>query len=131
MSDLLVQRLKAAKRELTALKTAHRRGLGGMKVFEYPLSISGYNDYVYALSVTIRFASGSTSYPFVVGTPQSDPNTNYLSKADLISMRFEDGGMSAAFDFDWFALTKIDPYTIYFYSSSPIEEVTYTFTRST
>lgn len=129
MSNLLVERLKAAKRELTALKTVHRRGLGGLKVFEYPLEISGYNDTVYTLDVTVNFVVGSTSYPFVFCTPQVDPDT-LLTKADLISMDFSNNGMTANFSFDWFALTKIDPYKLIFYSSSPIDNVTYRFIRS-
>lgn len=129
MSDLFVQRLKAAKRELTALKTAHRRGLGGLKVFEYPLEITGYNDAVYTLDVTVEFAQDSTSYPFIICAPQADSTTN-LAKADLISMNFGADGMTAYLNFEWFALTQIDPYNIVFYSSSPISNVSYRFIRS-
>lgn len=129
MNELFVQRLKSAKRELTSLKTAHRRGLGGLKVFEYPLEIAGYNDAVYTLDVTVEFAQDSTSYPFVICCPQVDSTTN-LAKADLISMNFGTDGMTAHFSFDWFALTKIEPYNILFYSSSPISAVSYRFTRS-
>lgn len=129
MTDLLVQRLKSAKRELTALKTAHKRGLGGLEVFESPLGITGYNDAVYILNVTVDFAADATSYPFITCCPQVDP-TNFLTKADIISMNYDKGGMSANFSFDWFALTKIDPYSIHFLSTAPIANITYQFIRS-
>lgn len=126
MTDLLVQRLKAAKRELTALKTAHRRGLGSLKVYEYPLEISGYNDKAYILNVHIDFDENATSYPFITCSPQVD-TTTYQSKADIISMDYTNGGMGVDYSFDWFALTKIDPYTIFFISSAPISQVTFQF----
>lgn len=128
MSELLVQRLKSAKRELTALKTAHRRGLGGLKVYEYPLEISGYNDHVYVLNVEIMFASDATSFPFITCSPQADPST-FQGKADVISMYYTNNGMGVNYSFDWFALTQIDPYTIYFLSTAPIESVVYQFVR--
>ena len=128
--DLLSVRLKECKRELTALKTAHRRGLGELKILRYPLQISGYNDYGYSLSVVLNFDRSFTPYPFVSCTPQCDPGT-YLTKCDLVSFDYTDNGRSAVFDFDWFALTSIDPYTLLFHSSVPIVDVEYNFTRST
>lgn len=128
--DLLSVRLKEAKRELTALKTAHKRGLGELKVFEYRLEISGYNDHVYDLSVTVNFDTSFTRYPFIFTYPQGDPNT-FLSKADLVSMDYTNNGASAVFNYSWFALTTIDPYTILFKSSVPIVSSEYTFVRST
>lgn len=128
--DLFSVKLKEAKRELTALKTAHKRGLGDLKVFDYELKISGYNDYVYDLTVTVDFDPAFTKYPFIFAYPQCDPST-YLTKADLISMDFANDGASVVFNFSWFALTTIDPYTILFHSSVPIINVDYNFTRNT
>lgn len=127
--DLLSVRLKEAKRELTNLKTAHKRGLNSLVVFEYPLSISGYNDDVYTLSVTLNFDPNFTKYPFISCSPQCDPST-YISNADLISMDYTNNGMSAVYTFDWFALTTLDPYTILFKCSVPITSVEYRFIRS-
>lgn len=127
--DLFSVKLKEVKRELTALKTAHKRGLDGLKIFEYPLQLTGYDDDVYNLSVTLTFDSAFTSYPFVSCSPQCDSST-YLANADMISMDYTNGGMGAVYVFEWFALTTIDPYTILFKSSVPIVDVSYTFVRS-
>lgn len=127
--DLLSVRLKEAKRELTNLKTAHKRGLGGLKVFEYDLDISGYTDHVYILNITVNFDPNFTSYPFVSCTPQSDPET-FLANADLISMDYSNNGMSAIYVFEWFALTSFQPYRFAFYSSVPIVSSEYKFWES-
>ena len=127
--DLLSVRLKECKRELTALKTAHQRGLGELKIFRYPLQISGYNDHVYELTVTVDFDPNFTAYPFVSCTPQCDP-VYFLNKADIISFDFTNNGRGAVFVFSWFAFTQIEPYTIMFHSSVPIVNVEYEFVRT-
>lgn len=60
--NMLVDRLKAAKRELTALKTAHKRGINLLRVFNYwdynVPSVGG------DLVVNITFNAKYASYPF-------------------------------------------------------------------
>lgn len=67
--DLLSQRLKAAKRELTNLKTAHTRGFGLLKVYKETIYFSQTEleeGYIYSnASVTIKFSKEFPPNPFV------------------------------------------------------------------
>lgn len=67
MSDLLVERLKVAKRELTALKTAHLRGLGLLKVFDETvgLDIEGRTGLIWYVDIILQFSAGFAKFPFV------------------------------------------------------------------
>lgn len=65
--NMLVERLKFAKRELTALKTAHFRGMGLLKIYKatYYFSQAGIEeDYFYDAVVTIKFSRDFAPYPF-------------------------------------------------------------------
>lgn len=65
MTDLLVQRLKAAKRELTALKTAHRRGLGLLKIYHYEYDIPPPSGDVSFYRLTVNVSFDISPFPFV------------------------------------------------------------------
>lgn len=68
--NMLVERLKFAKRELTALKTAHRRASSLLKIYSYWYSFSDFNipvGYLGDALVTIQFSSRFAAYPFVYG----------------------------------------------------------------
>lgn len=60
--NLLSQRIKEAKRELTALKTAHKRGLGNLIVFnKYCEEMSTHQST--PLTITINFDTKYAPYP--------------------------------------------------------------------
>lgn len=66
--NLLVERLKYAKRELTALKTAHTRGLGMLRVYRRSVDLlspssAGY----YRVTITATFSSLFAPFPYAQG----------------------------------------------------------------
>lgn len=63
--NLLVERLKYAKRELTALKTAHRRGLGLLKVYSKTLTIQPPSGSATFYWLTIDLEFSISNYPFI------------------------------------------------------------------
>ena len=74
-NNKLIQQLLEAKREVTALKTAHERGLGLVKVFEREIKMElGGASWFGVLSVTVEVTlkSGEAPYPFASFYPKID-----------------------------------------------------------
>lgn len=94
--DLLTARLKAAKRELTALKTSHMRGLGLAKVYSYSGVFSPPSDSPYLFTMTINFdrefAKNPLSYISLGGNDLSDPWIG--SSAEIDNESFTSDGYS-------------------------------------
>lgn len=67
--NMLVERLKFAKRELTALKTAHTRGFGLLKIYKETLYFSDLGieegDIYSDATLTIKFSRDFPPNPFV------------------------------------------------------------------
>lgn len=61
---LLVERLKRAKEELTALKTAHKRGVGMMRVYEENIAPQASDGTMWKLTITIKFEENTAPFPF-------------------------------------------------------------------
>lgn len=119
MTDLLTQRIKAAKRELTALKTAHRRGIGLLKLYESDVSLDVQERLgFWSIEVTINFAEGQSPYPFLQWIPVVDNDTSNV--IELVGEEFTNNGMTVVLYFEWLAS---DPYvdTINFLSTSIID----------
>lgn len=119
MSDLLVQRLKAAKRELTALKTAHRRGLGLLRIYEkYTIDIPEIEE-GQVLIFVVNFSDQFAPYPFFqFSTAEQGISSNYFfGTADA---EYQNNGYSVkitlSFDQGIFAYLK----GAYVFSTSPI-----------
>jgi hypothetical protein len=132
--DLLSQRLKAAKRELTNLKTAHKRGLGTLKVYrtEHYFADDGITPpNSYRGKLRIKFSQDFTPYPFfyVYPTASGDDPWYYpwyytTESIKIIGMHFEDGGYTAVVDGDiWYSRTSLYQKVVIF-STAPIESVT-------
>lgn len=124
MSDLLVQRLKAAKRELTALKTAHRRGLGLLKVYNYeetftpPGGQGNYND----VKITISFSQKFAKNPLVHLKGFTAGNMT-IQSLYVNSMKFiDDYTLEVMADLVW---TSVIPNKFVVVSSAPVAEVDY------
>lgn len=121
--NLLSQRIKDAKRELTALKTAHMRGLGLVETYEY-IGSCDYEDNKQTLTFVIEFSQEYAAYPFF----QILPHWNSIGAAD-----YNFGGMSATYSNNGYTATVSMPeilgwyYTNYYaVSFSPIVSVTAT-----
>ncbi|MBQ8984325.1 hypothetical protein IJ098_00500 [Candidatus Saccharibacteria bacterium] len=120
MTDLLVQRLKAAKRELTALKTAHRRGLGLVKLYEKTIALTPPTQYLaYVIKLTIVFEPSSQAYPFIQLVPTVLSDTSAI---DLGGIEYIDSGMSCIVSFEWIRSEPIVD-RIDIVSSSPIKSI--------
>ena len=65
MTNLLSQRLRNAKRELTNLKTAHRRGIGNIKIYTYDLQVTTTGQGTSIFNLVVEFSDSSVAYPFV------------------------------------------------------------------
>mgnify|MGYP003306696821 CR=1 FL=1 len=120
--NLLSQRLKAAKRELTALKTAHMRGLGNMKVYQQKVVVppeghTGIQD----ILVSVTTDSSYPPYPFVAIYPLGDRNNNW--SMELTDIIYKNGN-NIKFGLLW--LYDEGTNAFYVVSSSPITNVSYT-----
>lgn len=82
--NTLSQRLKYAKRELTALKTAHPRGLGNLRVYRKSetLVTPGASG-IYNATITGTFSSLFSPYPFVQALLGPTPQR-------VVSLQFND-----------------------------------------
>lgn len=101
MTDLLVQRLKAAKRELTALKTAHRRGLGLLKIYAEDAEIEEQQTGLWNIIITITFATNSTPYPFAYIEPQRAEDGSNPNLLDYDGWEYADNGKKFIAHMSW------------------------------
>jgi hypothetical protein len=129
--SLLVDRLKYAKLELTALKTAHKRGLGLLKVDKTLLKYSdtSINDgYSGNAVLTVDFDESFGAYPFTYVEGRIDGErytyeSGYCS-ADMKQVRYTNNGYRVIFKGHiWYeAGTYFD--RLFIYSTSPVKSVT-------
>ena len=124
MSDLLVQRLKAAKRELTALKTAHRRGIGNLKIYNRYCEELGSHT-TGTLNITIKFDSKYAAYPLFQVLPLGDISSSGMVYTG-VNANYANGGYQASVQvYDEFAW--LFSYGFYVLSTAPTTEVNYSY----
>lgn len=93
--NLLTIRLKNAKRELTALKTAHQRGLGLLKVYSEILDVAppSGSEWTYWLTVSVDVDLSSypfTQFYFVPDAPlNGQPELEYKNNGYTIEYRLQ------------------------------------------
>lgn len=90
--DLFSMKLKAAKRELLGLKTAHTRGLGNIRIYTMTIDIdpTGHTSGVYFIDFVFNFDNSFAAYPFVNFLPSIDQkNDHYL---ELIGLDYSNNG---------------------------------------
>lgn len=91
--NILSQRLKYAKRELTALKTAHPRGLGNLRVYrrnETLVPPTGDRE-LYRITLHLTFEDQYAPYPFVqVVQGEQTPNVTAFEFEDF---EYDAGGL--------------------------------------
>lgn len=95
MINLLSQRLINAKRELTALKTAHARGIGNLMVYRRneQLTSPGATTEDYEITINITFSQEFSAYPFVNIVEGVEPAT--VSLFTFNQFEYTNSGMSA------------------------------------
>lgn len=120
--NLLSQRLKVVKRELTALKTAHMRGLGNVKVYKQRVDVpqDGHTG-VHDITVTVTLDNTYAAYPYVDLYPVADTNNNHSMEVDSV---FYQNEYTIIFKLLW--LYKAGTNAFYVASSSPIANINYT-----
>lgn len=123
--NLLVERLKFAKRELTALKTAHRRGLGNLKVYKKKITppSSGHDSGFWYLIVTVDFDRRFSSYPFTYSLSTREINGN--QSIEPVSFNYINNGFSARYGAIYlYSASRDNSFTII--STAPIISTAYT-----
>ncbi|MBP5470025.1 MAG: hypothetical protein J6Z11_12365 [Candidatus Riflebacteria bacterium] len=121
--NLLSQKLKAAKKEITDLKTAHKRGFGNLKIYRQKqiIDVSGHpTGTYYILSVNVNFSSSFSAYPFVSIIPNAE---NYAQ--NIILQRYFNNGYSITQEFLWNTNSSLNSHFVEIFSISPITSVSY------
>lgn len=120
MTDLLVQRLKSAKRELTALKTTHKRGLGLLRIYKFTVKLSPPSDGIYYIELTIDFSDNFAPFPYIEAVPVVLSGTSAISTDG--GVQYSSNGLSCIMRFTWISSTpNVD--TVYLLSTSSIKSV--------
>ena len=124
MTDLLAQRLKKTKRELTALKTAHRRGLGLLKVYprEVELDVSGRTG-IWTVTIGLSFDQKFAPFPLIESIQTVDNPA-----MDQVALFYSNDGYAAYVTFDWISTAPV-PETVKFVTSAPVIGTTQTWTE--
>lgn len=126
--NLLVQRFKDAKKELTALKTTHPRGIGNLKIYKETITFTGSVVWLEG-TVTINFSQNFAPYPFVYLVGYGVRMTvTYFASIGGDSVNYTNNGYTAVFE----ATALYDPESIPnkfdVYCTSPMTSITYTWT---
>lgn len=97
----LTMRIKAAKKELLALKTAHTRGLGNVKIYSSTITIdpTGHTSSFWDIAVSIDFDPSYVAYPFVNITPTISQNREHT--LEVVGQDYSNGGYSLNAQFIW------------------------------
>ena len=124
--NTLAQRLKFAKQEITALKTAHQRGFGLLKIYrtEYKFSdIPGVLDtHSYDAITTINFSQNYAPYPFAYLNGQF---VSWFSSLDVKQIQYSNNGYTITFTGDAFYYTSLGLDKMTLYSTAPPTSISY------
>lgn len=126
-TPVLVERLKRAKEELTALKTAHKRGVGLLKVFEENISPQAPDQTPWELTMTISFGANSTPYPFMYTLAKTMDESDYFWSFGFREEEIEftdEHTIKVAGEF-W----SENPVPIRILSIAPVESVSYSWSK--
>lgn len=126
--NLLVQRFKNAKSELTALKTAHIRGIGNLRVYKETVRFTGSAVFLEG-TVTINFSQNFAAYPFVylLGYGVDLDGMHFISM-DPESVNYTNNGYTAVFEGEALYDPEYIPNKFDVYSTSPMTSITYAWT---
>ena len=121
MNNIFSLKLKAIKNELLALKTAHIKGIGNLRMFSSSIKVVDSEDYS-LLSIIVDFDSTSIPYPFVQVFGSVDANNN--PTFTTLGGGYANNGYTSITTGTGFVRQQID--TIYVESTSPITNIRYT-----
>lgn len=118
MTDLLSKRIIAAKRELTALKQAHKRGIGNLKIYtkEVALNPSGHETGIWYINVSVNFDSEFAPYPLV--NFAAETNNAGESSVEVLGIDYGNNGYTLNARLFWIYEAGLD--ALYIESTSPI-----------
>lgn len=126
--NLLVQRFKDAKKELTALKTTHLRGIGNLRIYKETITFTGSGLFLEG-TVTINFSQNFAAYPFVYLVGYGVRRTaTYFASISGDSINYIDNGYTAVFEATALYHPGTIPNKFDVYSTSPMTSITYTWT---
>lgn len=120
MNNLLSLKIKAIKRELLALKTAHIKGIGNLKMYSRTINIGPSHGHT-LLKIITEFEETSVPYPFVqvFGGVDSENDPTF----DTLGGGYTNNGFTSITTGTGFVLQDVE--TIYIESTSPIKAVQY------
>lgn len=124
--NTLSQRLKYAKRELTALKTAHFRGIGLVKVFsrEVHVDLSPYVGELGYIRITVDFDNSYVPYPLAQIIPKVT-SSGIIVFSDALEIFYLNNGYSLRTRLTW-AYSGSGISDFYVEALSPIADINYT-----
>lgn len=127
--NLLVQRFKSAKRELTALKTTHPRGIGNLKIYKETITFTASGGSFKDAVITVTFSQNFAAYPFVyILGYGADLSGKYYISMDTKTINYTNNGYTAVFEAAAIYYPELVPNRFDVYSTSPMTSITYTWT---
>lgn len=97
--NLLVQRFKSAKRELTALKTIHPRGIGNLKIYKETITFTASGESFKDAVITVNFSQNFAAYPFVyILGYGADLGGKYYTSMNTKTINYTNNGYTAVFE---------------------------------
>lgn len=125
--NLLSLRIKGAKKELTALKTNHRRGLGMLKVYKYDYTIPPPPDPELSFWwLSMSFTFSMSAYPFLQRNLQfNDISKNLFPTAEEFG--YTSSGWGATINARYGNLNR--NYLVTVYCTSPITSMSYSWSH--
>lgn len=124
--NLLTKRLKDAKRELTNLKTAHKRGLGLIRLYDYTGKVIPPNPLeAYKMQITVDFSRSFGKNPFAQFLRlTTHPERSWVGSAIRTEWEYYDNdGYSLVILGDYYDFYEDDTSQFTIISTSPITNV--------
>lgn len=127
--NTLAERIKFAKRELTALKTSHIRGLGDLIIFDGKVTISssGHTSGFWSVIFTFQFNNEFAAYPLVKLLPVRD--SSFTDSCQLVSFEYTNNGFGARAEFIWTYNSSLSNQDIYVFSTSQLVSSSYVWNK--
>lgn len=122
--NLLTTKIKSIKRELTALKTSHARGLGNVKIYHRIVQVdpSGHETGASYMTITVTFDRRFTAYPMAQIIPTMTYSGDY--SMEMTGLDYSDQGYTMNAELVWIYESGTASFTIE--STSPVNNVSYT-----
>lgn len=122
--NLLTTKIKSIKRELTALKTSHARGLGNVKIYHRIVQVdpSGHETGASYMTIIINFDRRFTAYPMAQIIPTMNYSGDYTM--EMTGLDYSDQGYTMNAELVWIYEPGTTSFTVE--STSPVDNVSYT-----